>query len=86
MTEAEYQSIKAAAPLEETQYSEHKRGEWIRYHVNGGEQVAEGEIIFVQAAGMIGSHHSPLVYYVSGGDGFPDVDVVWQIDVVEHAP
>ena len=62
MTEAEYQSIKAAAPLEETQYSEHKRGEWIRYHVNGGEQVAEGEIIFVQAAGMIGSHHSPLVY------------------------
>jgi hypothetical protein len=80
MTEAEYQSIKAA-PLPEAKYADHQVGEVIRSHAGGNpEQIAAGEILFIQQTGQVGSVHTPLTYYVEVG-GFPEC--VWPTDVIE---
>ena len=55
-------------------FSEHKRGDTIRFREDGKE--FQGDIIWVKAAGpaIEGGKHHPVIYVVdTGGDSFPSM-------------
>jgi hypothetical protein len=62
-------------------FSEHKRGETIRFADRDTGQIKTGEILWVCAPGQAveGGHHH-LVTYVVAAPGFPEM--VWPGDVI----
>ena len=66
-------------------FSEHRRGEQIRYKLPG-EGEFSGSILWAMEPGteVIEGHHTPLLYIVlrdGAGDTFPDI--VWAADIIE---
>ena len=62
-------------------YAEHKRGDRIRYHLAGDAGEYEGTIVWVCAAGMVGSQQLDLRYMVERDGVSTWPDVVFPADV-----
>ena len=60
-------------------FSEHQRGERVRYQINGFNYT--GEIIWVAAAGNVKGKHLPLHYIVTPDPPNGLVDVILPSDV-----
>jgi hypothetical protein len=61
-------------------YSEHKRGQRIKYQAD--DFTYTGEILYVQAAARVGEHDLPPRYVVAPADGV-FIDIVLPSDVLE---
>jgi len=63
-------------------HAEHKQGDRIRYHLAGDVGEYEGMIIWVCAAGTVGSQHLDLRYMVERDGVSTWPDVVFPADVL----